>query len=464
MKQNMRLLQKTATICLSVIIIASATTTLSGCDEFLTYLEELESDIYDSSTEATSEGFGESAEQDETRDNCTDENGDNGEQTVIDTEELSEENDDSLPDCESNTKSEIETDIENNIESNTEETEYDGPKVLTYANVGEFSSGRNIVVFVVDRFDENYYETMVSSVPDYFERLDGFTHYTDYTSLYARTYPAIASMLTGKDHDYLSKKSKSTKLNEFYSNGGGKLGVLKENGYNINIYTGKGNSYSEASVMADYADNVSRKAGEVACTTNISAHRAQLDQAGFRLVEGYGQFTFIHLYGCHDTSLSVKNRIIVTFDLIYYYLDQMKELGIYEDSTIIITGDHPAALSDSKMIGSANSKDDGTRVTAMFFKRSGESGTPLKYSSAQISQDELWNTIFESEGLLDEKDGESFFDIPEGVDRERRYIFELYKNSKNNGLKYNKLIEYKITGSANNGDNWKIEKETDIVK
>lgn len=464
MKGNIRLLQRIATMCLSVIIVASATVTMSGCDEFLTYLEELESDIYDSSTEATSEGIDESMGQDETCDCGTGENSEHGEQSITDTEEISEESGDMRPGAESNVESDIEADSESDIESDTEKTEYDGPKVLTYANVGELSSGKNIVMFVVDRFDENYYETMISSDPDYFDRLDGFTHYNDYTSLYARTYPAVASMLTGRDHDYLSNRSKATKLNELYSNGGGKLGVLKELGYSINIYTGKGNSYAEASVMADYVDNVSRKEGETACTTNIAAYREQLDQSGFNLVDGYGQFTFIHLYGCHDTSLTVKNRITVTFDLIYYYLDQMKALGIYDDATIIITGDHPAALSDSKMIGSANSKDDGTRVTAMFFKRSGESGTPLRYSSAQISQDELWNSIFESEEHLDEKDGESFFDIPEGEDRERRYIFELYKNSKNNGLKYNKLIEYKITGSANNGDNWKIEKETDIVK
>ena len=242
------------------------------------------------------------------------------------------------------------------------------------------------------------------------------------------------------------------------------MGLLKENGYTINLYTGQGNSYHEASVMADYVDNVSKREGETAYITSAQKLRERIDENGFKLVDSKGQFTLIHLYGCHDTSLSVKNRIIVSFDLIYYYIDQMKALGVYDDATIIITGDHPAALSDSKMIGSANSSDDGTRVTAMFFKRSGDSGTPLAYSSAQVSQDELWNTIFESEGLIHCKSGESFFDIPEGVDRERRYIFELYKNAKNNGLKYNKLIEYKIVGNANLGESWTIEKQTDIVK
>ena len=219
--------------------------------------------------------------------------------------------------------------------------------------------------------------------------------------------------------------------------------------------------------MKDYVDNVSKKESDEQFMVDKNATaslKSMLEGTDFEIVQSEGQFTFIHLYGCHDTSISVQERINVTFDLIYYYLGQMKVLGIYEDSTIIITGDHAAALSDSKMIGSANSKDDGTRVTAMLFKKSGNSGTPLATSSAQVSQDDLWNTIFESEGLIDEKDGESFFDIPEGEDRARRYIFEMYKNSKNNDLKHNRLYEYKIVGNANLSESWEMVKETDIIK
>lgn len=423
-----------------IAMTVSATAALTSCAEFYDFIEELDSVKF--GTEETT---------------CEHDGSETNECLECETDADGGGNAESASDASNGDESE-------SASEDTEEPPYDGPKVLTYDNVGELSSGKNVVMFVVDRFDENYYETMIKSVPDYFDRLDGFTHYNNYTSLYARTYPAMASLLTGKDHDYLSSGSKKNKLNAFYSDGGGKMGLLKENGYTINLYTGQGNSYNDASVMADYVDNVSKREGETAYITSAQKLRERIDENGFKLVDSKGQFTLIHLYGCHDTSLSVKNRIIVSFDLIYYYIDQMKALGVYDDATIIITGDHPAALSDSKMIGSANSSDDGTRVTAMFFKRSGDSGTPLAYSSAQVSQDELWNTIFESEGLIHCKSGESFFDIPEGVDRERRYIFELYKNAKNNGLKYNKLIEYKIVGNANLGESWTIEKQTDIVK
>jgi hypothetical protein len=196
--------------------------------------------------------------------------------------------------------------------------------------------------------------------------------------------------------------------------------------------------------------------------------KGRLEDTEFSKVDGEGQFTFIHLFGCHAAYSNTSSKIVPSleesFDLIYYYIDQMKAMGIYDDATIIITGDHSAALSDSKMIGEANSSDDGTRVTAMLFKKSGDSGTALKTSTSQISQDDLWNTIFESEGLLDEKKGESFFEIPEGERRVRRYFFEMYKNSKNNDLEYNRVYEYEIVGNANDGENWKIVAETDIVK
>ena len=388
----------------------------------------------------------------------------------------------------------------------------EGQKILTYDNIDQLSSGKNVVFFLVDRFDANYYEKMVKSDPTFFDGLDGFTHYSDYTSLYCRTYPAVASILTGKDHDFTLGKDAA--FESFYGDGG-MLGVLKDNGYSINLYTEKSYVYNDASLMDDYVDNTlgltqysidnnfalardmvllslsqylplaARGWSSYMSTPTFNNHakyesnesemfmvnetsteelKTRLESSDMGTVESYGQFTFIHLYGCHDTKKSSNENIKNTFSLIYYYLDQMKAMGIYDDATIVITGDHAAALSDSKMIGSANKNDDGTRVTAMFFKKSGDSGTPLAESSAQISQDELWSTIFESEGLGSLKSGESFFDIPEGEDRERRYIFEMYKNSKNNDLKYNRLYEYKITGNANEGESWEIVKETDVIK
>jgi len=349
------------------------------------------------------------------------------------------------------------TDETDPLEETTEEKiVLDEEMVLTYENLHELSSGKNIVIFLVDRFDAKYYRKMEKKHPDFFEGLDGFTYYNDYTSLHCRTYPGVASILTNLEHDYTSKKANA--FDYFYSNGG-TMRTLHDHGYTLNVYTETSYVYNDATLMSEYVSNTGYVSLSEEFLVGADATVDLLERIksrDFYTVDSKGQFTFIHLYGCHNTDKNSYENIEDTFEIIYYYIEQMKTLGVYDDATIVITGDHAAALSDSKYIGKANGSDDGTRVTAMLFKRSGDSGSSLRRSEAQVSQDELWATIFESEGMLSEKKGDSFFDIPEGEDRERRYLFYMYKNAKNNNLKYSQVIEYKITGTANDPANWQM--------
>ena len=237
---------------------------------------------------------------------------------------------------------------------------------------------------------------------------------------------------------------------------------IHDAGYDVNVYTEKYYAYDNANYMSDYVNNLSGSngytiddssalavnmirlslstglpfalkgaVGEMS-TPEFNAHAVYntdeptfdadmknvynyITENEFTKVESQGQFTFIHIFGCHtpvaydldwnkipdddtrrnDTKIALKQSLTI----IYEYIEEMKRLGLYEDATIIITGDHSAALSDTKLIGEASKSDNGTRVTAMLFKRAGESGTALKTSTAQISQDELWNTIYESEEI-----------------------------------------------------------------
>ncbi len=433
--------------------------------------------------------------------------------------------------------------------------------VLTFDGFEELSAENNVVVFIVDRFDAAYYDKMLESDPEFFSALDGFTYYNDYTSLYCRTYPAVASILTGIDNDFST--SRTEYFDRVYSDGG-HLRTLKEHGYDINLYTKEYYAYENASVMAEYVDNVTSVSGYYVkepfllsfdmirlsfssylpfiakgamgymSTPDFNAHTVyelegkdgkkdiipydsdlktvygQVESSEFSAEEPRGKFTFIHLDGCHtpiaydenweadiiyDSDVAIK----LNFAIIYKYIEEMKRLGVYEDATIVITGDHPYAVDDYSLIGegedetddggeneesteaesetqnggdadrelngdgdNGNEKDRGVRVTAMFFKKSGDAGQELRTSTSQISQDELWNTIFESEGLLDAKDGLSFFDIPEGEDRERRYLLQVTANALVNQLDEDQIVEYKITGTALDPENWEIVKRTNV--
>lgn len=395
------------------------------------------------------------------------------------------------------------------------------PSALTYENLNELSEGNNVVFFLIDRFDVRYFEALRKKEPELFDKLDGFTFYNDYTSLYCRTYPAVSSILTGKENSF--EESRLNYFKEIYTDGG-HLRNLYNAGYNVNVYTEKYYVYDDAYYMSDYVSNISGVKGyEIDSNLALSWDMLRLslsnslpflakDVVGymstpdfnshavyeadepvydadmknvydyitgndFVTVEGKGQFSFIHIYGCHtpikynlnweeanekeknDTTMALKQSLTI----IYEYISEMKRLGVYDDATIVITGDHPAALSDTKLIGEASKSDNGTRVTAMLFKRAGESGTALATSTAQISQDELWATIYESEGLTSLKSGESFFDIPEGVDRERRYLFQL-SVTREDKSRADEIVTYKIVGSARVKENWSIESREVIGK
>lgn len=393
------------------------------------------------------------------------------------------------------------------------------PKVLTFENITELSDDNNVVFFLIDRFDVKYYEKLLGSEPDFFDGLDGFTFYNDYTSLYCRTYPAVASILTGYENDF--EDTRLDYFKEIYTDGG-HLRNLYDNGYDVNVYTEKFYAYDDAAYMSEYTDNTSGVEGYYIdskaallgdmlrlslseylpfvaknivgymSTPDFNAHAIyetedepydsdmkavydHLENNEFSTVDSDGQFNFIHIYGCHtpikydldweeanekekyDTTMALKQ----SFMIIYKYIEEMKRLGVYDNATIVITGDHPAAISDTKLIGqTGSSSDNGTRVTAMLLKRSGESGTELKTSTAQVSQDQLWATIYESEGLLSEKTGESFFDISEGEERVRRYLFELsvYIGDE----RADEIVEYEITGTARDPENWKIKGRKEI--
>ena len=418
--------------------------------------------------------------------------------------------------------------------------------VLNFDGFSDFSSEKNVVVFIVDRFDSSYYDEFVEMHPDFFSKLDGFTYYNDYTTLHSRTYPAVASILTEYENDF-----SSTRIDYFqkaYANGGA-IKRLHDNGYKINLYTKEYYAYDNAAVMESYVDNIAGVTGYYIDeyfllaadmvrlsfsdylpfaakwtmgymkTSEFNAHakytlenstqydsdlkvvKDHMEGSEFVTVEDKGQFTFIHLDGCHtplkydkewneNWSHDTETAILLNFEIIFNYIEQMKMLGIYESSTIVITGDHAWSVSDYLLIGGEgfadegasgeeesaaegdeleteeypgdgrdedSEKDRGVRVTSMFFKKSGDCGEPLKTSSAQISQDELWNTIFESEGLLELKgDGISFFDIKEGEDRERRYFLQVDANFIQNKLTEDHVIEYKITGTALDPENWEI--------
>ncbi len=381
--------------------------------------------------------------------------------------------------------------------------------VLTDEGMFDVAEDGNVIVIVLDRFDVLYYDRLVEFDSNFFAPLDGFTYYGNHMARYSRTYPSITYMLTGmaQDFDMSAEQYFKTAYREtsFFSD-------LKSNGYDIGLYTEYYYAYRNANVLYGIADNLTlfddyRITDSVGLTANmigLSAYRylpiamkgmikissgdfgkfmeyqsedtdsvpryvtddaatyESFREEGITVIPDSKRFTFIHLNGCHNPYNMDENgnrvedgqslpAIRGVFKMIYEYLDALKTEGLYEDATIIITGDHARSDTDREDLYKA-------KVTALFVKPSGSAGTPMAYSDAPVSQDMLRAEIVSSAGIVTETDyGPAFSEIAEDADIERIYHFEKTLDGRSH-----QIVEYRVMGDANDFSNWRLTYRFDI--
>lgn len=352
---------------------------------------------------------------------------------------------------------------------------------LTTENMTSISSERNVFVFVVDRFDDSYALNALEKEPGIFDGLTGFTYFTDNISHYSHTFPSIVYMITGYEWD--PGYYRDAYFRDAYSHADA-LEALSREGYSINIYTERFYCYFEHEALPECVSNAGTCTGMV-LKSAVSAVKLPLrldemamyrcfphvlknafssisstycnqylvpdnsnepydmsnravkdciDRTGFCTTDS-NVFTFLHISGCHpaDNETVTNNcfdAVKTSFDIINPYLDEMKRLGVYNDATIIITGDHSAP---------------NLQRTALFVKPSGSGDEELQYSSAQVSSTQLWASIFESEGIYaDSTEGiPGYFDIEEDLDTTRYLVDYTFAN--------NSFVEY-VTFSGDSHD------------
>lgn len=368
--------------------------------------------------------------------------------------------------------------------------------LLTNKNLTTVASEDNIFVFCVDKFDENWLEQIYDKKPDLFDSLKGFTWYQDHISRYGHTYPSIINMLTENEFVTENEPTRTEFLKKALQNTPS-LDMLHNEGWNINIYSEKFYSYSDAFYMPSYIQNISvAKKYKVTNPPLLGLNMVQLglyrampfylkelligvssqtfsraivesDGQGsneyrpandvvddwtdkqFTTVNGKG-FYFIHTQGLHDSYDA--DKLIPNFEInikiINRYINYLKQQGLYENATIIITGDHGNGTPYNK------TKLTNSVRTGMFIKPSGKGDGEMQISQAQTSHTQLWATILEEAGANGGADfGTNIMEVQEGVDQVRDFTWHTYNC---------KLVEFKyvIHGSAREFDNWEKTSET----
>lgn len=389
--------------------------------------------------------------------------------------------------------------------------------VITEEGLYTVSARDNVIMFVLDTFDDAYLKRILKTDPQLLDDFTGFTSYENCTGSLIPTRFAIPQMLTGQMPSF--DEPFSTYVRERY-NRGTFLEDIRQAGYSIGLYTDSltiGNlpaSEQEAVTsqtinihglpssaldygrtlyslyqMALYRDapwalkwafwyytdqmnaayaeyDPQAPADETIYVMDDVRYYQRLLSKGLDVEEGSaGAFRLIHLLGSHYPFNYDENGVYLGQDesdvfrqsrgalhIVGEYLKQLKELGLYDGATIIVTADHGYWTITEEPI-------EETSNPIMFVKpaeTAEEAARPLVVDEKPVSQLDLQATVLDAMGLdwseyaqRDEFPGYSMFGTID-ADRIRRYL----TTDSEPDLSETQLREYEIDGNALDFDNW----------
>ena len=369
-------------------------------------------------------------------------------------------------------------------------------RVLSQDRLFEISSRNNVLVFIVDTMDEDSINALLGENPRLLDNLDGFTRFTNATSVYNMTYPSIAHLFSDEPLDV------SITANEYFDRAYANPSFVNEiqrQGFTSNIFTEIGHSYRNEKQLEGIADNLEEGAFSLRpwriplqffrlsllksapySLKHIEILYPDLSYSGVGSWESGAvpffsddplfydllinerlstvnkpHFAFYHLNGFHPPwnmdaraqhvsgGVNPTEQYLGSFFILSEYFKQLKELGLYKDVTIIIIGDHPQHQGESM--------PTKPLLIGCFVKPTGEEGTPLQTSEAPVSILNLRSTCVEAAGGNYRPWGPTFFE----VDEDAVVVRDFYNRfTDKNGKHF--LAHFLIHGDARNWDNWEM--------
>ena len=176
-------------------------------------------------------------------------------------------------------------------------------------------------------------------------------------------------------------------------------------------------------------------------------------------------FSFIHLSASHNLSsdlaelyepvdgeADVYETTRGDFEILFYYFDEMKRLGVWDNSTVIILGDHGRPPNETD--GVFNLKLKSAITTALLIKPAGSGSEPIAFDRySELSNDYFGASVLEFAGIDHSGCGLSYNDVIENDLHPERYL-QSVKFLNYGALKY--TARYRITGDARDFDNWEL--------
>lgn len=359
---------------------------------------------------------------------------------------------------------------------------------LTTENMFNLSSEENnVVVFILDTFDEKFMNRILREEPTYLEKFVDFTYFPNATGTHSRTYPSITYLLTGEKCYFDKKPSKyvdeAFEKSEFFSK------MISED-VNIGLYTYL--DYIGNNARENVTNYMSSKRGIKEIEVQKSLLKMimyrdlpyvfkkffyyDVNEINYNVDKGidayknsddewfYDQlinkeiqielktrtFRLYHLYSCHTDWSEVVYYGRRSLDIAYECIQQMKAKGVYDNSLIILTTDHASSGG-----GDTLDMPHETAVPLFLVKPIGKVDRPFTISNAPIAQEDFIPTVLA--GLEIETDEKTIFEYEENDERERFYYYTALYSDEEGEVE---LREYKVVGDARNKENYEFTGNT----
>lgn len=319
------------------------------------------------------------------------------------------------------------------------------------------SSKKNIITFVFDAVDNYYFEQFLEDSPEVFEGFEDFTLYNNTCSVHDYTLASMTQMLAGEtscpmyDTDkWLKDAWNSERAGDFYKR-------LHDAGYTVNAYM-----HAEAPVdllerkydncFGSSEPNNVDKEGVYKALTALNRYRympyllkrffdtndvdfkgfveynngfnyenddyfSELKKSGLKKSGNNDNYFIVeHLNGAHYPCDDIMAETKKCLEIAKEYIKRLKDLGVYENSAIIITSDHGRHTSDFS----------AAAPTPIFMvKEAGQTGEEMKISTAPVYHADFLATYLKMAGLYGDTDkeayGSSVFDFKDGDIRSRTW-------------------------------------------
>lgn len=353
--------------------------------------------------------------------------------------------------------------------------------IMTTEGQFTMSTEENLVIFVVDATDGQTVQNMLESTdPQFADVLEDFTFYPDTEGAYPFTKFAIPYILHGQwyenQEDYYRFTNGAMKKSPL-------LQQLRQQHYRMGFYEGDaeyvgGNTVEGVENVCEFTFEIGNRRKLMKQELKLVWYKyapwplkslVQVDMDGFHQVLAYPEglepyrwknpyvyeaiqerpleivqekcFRFYHMEGAHvpfryDKDVNAvengtyEGNIQCTMTILSAYLQKLKEAGLYDNTAIVILGDHGYDnFRDTPLLGRMN--------PFLAIKGRGEKH-PMEISEASVSYEDLQEMYMR---LLEGKRGEAVPLCQPGDSRQRRVLFYHY-------LHEPYIAEYLQTGHA----------------